>query len=348
MTEDENYMGRALQLAQYGIGAVSPNPLVGCVIVHNDKIIGEGWHRKFGEAHAEVNAVASVENHDLFQEATAYVTLEPCSHFGKTPPCSDLLIDKGFKKVVVGCQDPNPKVAGKGIQKLIDAGIEVVTGVLEKECISINRRFFTSISEKRPYIILKWAQTSDGYIAREDFSSKWISNPLSRQIVHKMRAEEDAILIGKNTALYDNPKLDVRDWIGKDPLRIIVDRNLKLPRNLNVFKDGKPTIYYNTLEEKKSGETIFVKLYGYDFLKQLFEDLHQKGIQSVLVEGGATILNEVIRQGLWDEAFVFTGSQKFGQGISAPLIEGNIISSKFVGDNELKYHKNIDNQWLKT
>ncbi len=235
MTPDELFMQRAIELAQLGIGAVSPNPRVGCLVVHDNKIIGEGWHQKFGEAHAEVNAINSVKDLSLLKESTIYVNLEPCSHEGKTPPCSDLLIKHQVKKVVIANTDTNPLVAGRGVEKLKKAGIAIMTGVLEKEGRELNRRFFTFMEKKRPYIILKWAQTSDGFIAQKNFESKWITNELSRQLVHRWRSEEDAVLVGTRTASHDNPSLTVRDWSGRNPTRIVIDRFLRLNDKLQLF-----------------------------------------------------------------------------------------------------------------
>ena len=228
MVAPEIYMHRALELARNGAGKVSPNPMVGCVIVHNGTIIGEGWHQQFGGPHAEPNAIAAVNNQELLKDATLYVTLEPCAHFGKTPPCAHLIIEKQIPRVVVCNLDPNPLVAGKGIKLLKDAGIEVKTGILAQEGAFLNRRFFTYINHKRPFIILKWAETADGFVARENYDSKWISNALSRKLVHKWRTEEDAILVGKNTALYDNPQLTSRDWEGKNPISV-KSKTSKLP-----------------------------------------------------------------------------------------------------------------------
>ncbi|HWA33460.1 MAG TPA: bifunctional diaminohydroxyphosphoribosylaminopyrimidine deaminase/5-amino-6-(5-phosphoribosylamino)uracil reductase RibD, partial [Cyclobacteriaceae bacterium] len=247
MTHDELYMRRALDLAMLGMGHVSPNPLVGCVIVHDSTIIGEGWHKQYGEAHAEVNAVASVDKKELFRKSTVYVNLEPCSHFGKTPPCADMLARHNVKRVVIANVDTYQKVNGEGIRKLRESGAEVVTGVLEKEGRDLNKRFFTYVEKNRPFILLKWAETSDGFIAREDYSSKWISNEFSRQLGHKLRAEVDAVLVGTQTAKHDDPRLNVRDWSGKDPLRIVIDKSLKLNPKLNLFDKSQPTICYNVV-----------------------------------------------------------------------------------------------------
>ena len=333
-------MQRALELAAFGRGRVSPNPMVGCVIVYQDKIIGEGWHQQYGGPHAEVNAVNTVEDQDLLRESTIYVSLEPCSHFGKTPPCADLLIEKQVKKVIVCNVDLNPWVAGKGIEKLGKAGIEVQSGILEQEGLELNRRFFTNIEKKRPYIILKWAETADGFIAREDFDSKWISNALSRKLVHKWRAEEDAVLVGTNTVHYDDPRLNVRDWQGKNPLRLFIDRNLRLSHTLHVFDKSQPTICYNLLKAEEQDGFCYVKLNNENFLGQMMQDLYKRTVQSVMVEGGAYLLNELIRQGFWDEARIFKSDVTFLQGIQAPAHPGKLISIEpILNDRLLVYQK---------
>lgn len=323
-------MQRALDLAQLSRGSVSPNPLVGCVIVHTDIIIGEGRHEKYGEAHAEVNAVASVKDQSLLSQSTVYVNLEPCSHFGKTPPCADMLVKHHVKKVVIANIDPNPLVSGKGIQKLKDAGIEVVTNLLEAKGLELNKRFFTFLSKKRPYIILKWAETADGFIARENFDSKWISNEHSRQLVHKWRSEEDAILVGTGTALHDNPSLTVRDWTGRNPIRIVLDRYNKLPQTLALFDGQQQTLCYNTIKNETQKNLEFIKLNESSFQKELLDDLFNRNIQSVIIEGGATTLQHFINNGLWDEIRIFTSPQEFESGITAPQFTGNLISSESV------------------
>tara|TARA_A100000171_G_scaffold48974_1_gene57219 strand:+ start:1436 stop:2464 length:1029 start_codon:yes stop_codon:yes gene_type:complete len=315
------WMQRALDLAEMGRGHVSPNPMVGCVIVHNDKIIGEGYHQKYGGPHAEVNAINSVTAPNLLPESTCYVTLEPCAHFGKTPPCADLLVAKKVKRVVIASMDTNPLVGGKGVQKLKDAGVEVSTGVLEQQARNLNCRFFTMIEKKRPYILLKWAQTADGFIARNNFDSKWISSEQSRMMVHQWRAEEDAILVGTNTALHDNPKLDVRDWHGKSPLRLVIDKNLRLPTDFNLFDRSLPTIVYNLKKAEESENLNWVKIGEKDFLQNMLADLHERKVQSVLVEGGSFLLNSLMALGLWDEARVFECPALFNEGIMAPSLK---------------------------
>jgi len=336
---DQRFMKRALELAELGRGNVSPNPMVGCVIVRDEKIIGEGYHQNFGEPHAEVNAVNSVENQEFLREATVYVTLEPCAHWGKTPPCANLLVEKKVKKVVIAALDSNPFVCGKGIQLLENAGIEVETGVLEKEARWQNRRFFTQIEKHRPYVILKWAQTQDGFVARENLSSKWISGSQSRQLVHKWRAEEDAILVGKNTAQYDNPSLNVRDWVGKNPVRIVLDSNLELPENLNLFDQSIPTICYNSKKSETQENLNFVNLGEQFSMYDMLKDLHSRKIQSLIVEGGTKVLSQFIENSLWDEARVFSGKVKFGTGISAPILNQNPAETLSIGEDILNiYH----------
>jgi diaminohydroxyphosphoribosylaminopyrimidine deaminase/5-amino-6-(5-phosphoribosylamino)uracil reductase len=322
MTQDEKYMLRAMELASLGLGSVSPNPMVGCVVVHGEEIIGEGYHEEYGKAHAEPNAIASVKYPDLIPSSTVYVTLEPCAHWGKTPPCANLLVDKKVKKVVIGTVDTNPLVGGKGIQLLKEAGIEVVTGVLDKQVREQNRRFFTFMEKNRPYVILKWAQTKDSFIARENYDSKWISNPYSRQMVHKWRSEEDAIMVGTLTAKYDNPQLNVRGWEGRNPLRIVVDRNLNLDGGLHLFDQSQATLCYNQIGTEKSENLERVKLPIGFGINEILKDLFERKIQSLIVEGGAQLLNKFIQENLWDEARVFTGQVQFGKGIPAPkLIE---------------------------
>lgn len=297
-------MLRALQLAEIGRGTVSPNPMVGCVIVHNDVIIGEGWHKKYGDWHAEVNAVNSVKDKTLLAEATAYVTLEPCSHFGKTPPCADLLVNHQLKKVVICNNDPFLLVAGKGIQKLLDAGIEVVTGVLEEKGRQLNARFFTVVEKNRPYIILKWAETADCFIAGEDFEQIKISNALSHRLSHKWRSEEDAIMVGTNTALHDNPRLNVREWTGRNPVRIVIDRNKRLPKNLHLFDDSVKTLI---LSDPFS-----------------WEEYQKEKLQSIIIEGGTQLLQSFIEAELFDEIRVFRSQKQLKKGILAPVLPKNI------------------------
>ena len=316
----ELYMKRAQELANHGRGYVSPNPLVGCVIVHDGKIIGEGWHKKYGEAHAEVNAINAVDDKSLLKESTLYVNLEPCSHFGKTPPCTDLIIQHQVHKVVIANYDTNPLVGGEGIKKLRAAGINVIPDILFKEGQDLNKRFFTYMAKKRPYIILKWAETSDGFMARKNNDSKWISDEYSRQLVHKWRSEEDAVLVGSGTAWHDNPNLNVRDWSGRNPVRVVIDRFLKLGSNQNLFNRSQKTICYNLVKEEAHKNLLFVRLNKENFLESLVQHLYSQNIQSVIVEGGAQILNSFIGKNLWDEARIFVSPQKFNSGIQSPRL----------------------------
>lgn len=334
-------MRRAIQLALLGKGTVSPNPLVGCVVTVNDKIIGEGWHQKAGEAHAEVLAIQSVGNKDLLSEATVYVTLEPCAHFGKTPPCANLLVDIGVKQVVIGCTDPNPLVAGKGIEILEKAGIQVTLDCLKEECLALNNVFFHSILKKTPYIILKWAETADGFVARENYDSKWISNSMARQLVHKWRSENDAILVGKNTAKYDDPQLNLREWAGANPIRIVIDHHASLAPTLQVMDASIPTIIYNLEIDKEKANLHYVKLSNTNFYQHLLSDLYNRKISSVFVEGGTQTIQEFIELGLWNEARVFKSKKHFNEGIKAPQLKNHqFVSLEIIQDNYLTTYKN--------
>ncbi|WP_163326124.1 bifunctional diaminohydroxyphosphoribosylaminopyrimidine deaminase/5-amino-6-(5-phosphoribosylamino)uracil reductase RibD [Draconibacterium mangrovi] len=346
MTTEEKYMARCIELARMGAGHVSPNPMVGCVIVHSDRIIGEGFHQKHGQAHAEVNAINSVTDAAKLKESTIYVSLEPCAHYGLTPPCSDLIIQKQIPRVVIGSIDPFAKVAGKGIERLKNAGIEVITGILKSECDELNRRFFTFHQKKRPYILLKWAQTSDGFIDKdrsaEDYGEPtWITGPRALLRVHQMRAEEDAILVGTNTAEKDNPSLTVRLIKGKNPLRIVLDRQLRLDKKLNLFDNSTETIVFNGLENHRYKNTEYIKIdFNDQLLPQIIEVLHQKNILSLIVEGGEQVLKTFIDSGLWDEAHVYTGHTNFGKGIKAPTPPGITGQSELFGKDKLVVYRN--------
>lgn len=342
MNKHEFYMNRCLELAKNGFGTTSPNPMVGALIVHNGKVIGEGWHRKAGEPHAEPNAISSVKNPELLKDSTIYVSLEPCSHFGKTPPCTDLILDKEIPNVVIGIMDPFGKVCGNGINKLKQHGRNVIVGVLEKECQELNKRFFTFQKENRPYIILKWAETSDGFIdiiRGENSENKptWISNSYSQQLVHKWRSEEDAILVGTNTAINDNPKLNTRSWYGKNPTRVVLDRTLRIPENYSLFDNSVKTIVITEIEKENNGNTFYEKVnfsteaFVDDLLKVLVE--HQ--IQSIIIEGGNKVLKTFIDSNIWDEARIFTGQTLFVNGIKAPEIKGNLISEQIIEKDKL-------------
>lgn len=335
---DELFMRRALELAQLGKGHVSPNPLVGCVIVHENEIVGEGWHQCYGEAHAEVNAINSIADKSVLKQSTLYVNLEPCSHFGKTPPCVNLILEHQVKKVVIANLDTNPLVSGEGIKKMRAAGVEVITGILEKEGRELNKRFFTYIEKKRPYIILKWAETADGFVARENYDSKWISNEQSRQLVHKWRTEEDAVLVGTKTAFHDNPQLNVRDWTGRNPARIVLDRFLRLSDKLNVFDQLQRTLVYNVLKHEDHSNLSLVRVDESNFISEVVTDLVKQKIQSVIVEGGAQTLQLFIDAGLWDEARVFKSPKYFDKGIIAPQLIGNLSAKESVGTDTLTFY----------
>lgn len=349
---DELYMKRCLELAEMGNGNVSPNPLVGCVIVSGGNIIGEGYHEKYGQSHAEVNAVQSVlkkygeQAATLLKNAVAYVSLEPCAHFGKTPPCADLLIRHELKKVVIGIRDPFADVNGKGVEKLKNAGIEVVLGVLEEECRYVNRRFFTRITNQRPYFILKWARTANGYFAPENSIQKWISGPLAKKLVHKWRTEEDAVLIGKKTAIADNPQLSAREWPGKNPVRILIDRNLEVPINSQLYSGVAKTVIFNELKTDVVGNIHYISMEDMQYYlpQKIAYQLYLMDIQSVIIEGGANILNQFISAGLWDEARVFNSSESWDTGILSPQINGRITAVTDVDKDQLTIYENYINQ----
>lgn len=339
MSTPNIFMQRCLDLALLGMGNAAPNPMVGCVIVHDGIIIGEGYHEKYGQAHAEVNAIRSVKNPELLPKSTLYVSLEPCAHFGKTPPCSDLIIENRIPHVVIGTIDPFASVAGKGIERMQHSGIEVVVGVLENECRELNRRFFTFHEKKRPYILLKWAQTLDGFIDTDRTETQhlsWITNALSKRLVHKQRSEESAILIGTDTAKYDNPALTVREWTGSQPIRMAIDRTGRLDSGLHLF-DRKATSWIFTSRETPETENLkFIKLdFNGNILPQLLSELHKQGVLSVIVEGGSKLLNSFLEAGLWDEAFIYTGNQFFGKGVAAPHISGEVIGFEKLDDCKL-------------
>ena len=346
MNTHEFYLNRCIQLAKNGMGTTYPNPLVGSVIVHDGKIIGEGWHRKAGEAHAEVNAVNSVKDQSLLATSTIYVSLEPCSHFGKTPPCCDLIIKHKIPKVVIGTVDPNSKVAGTGIKRLMENGCQVTVGILEDACIKLNKRFFTFHNKKRPYIILKWAESKDGFMApitKEKKEPFWISNSYSRQLTHKWRSEEQAILVGTKTVLDDNPKLDVRDWKGKNPIRIVLDKSGKITDTYFVKDQKTKTIVITEHENSISSENIIYESVIFDrqLTQKIIRILYQHNIQSVIVEGGNKTLQTFIDDNLWDEARVFTGNISLNEGIKAPQLTGIFKTTDIKGD-QLKLFLNHD------
>ena len=348
MKTHEFYMKRCIELAKNGLGTTYPNPMVGSVIVHNGKIIGEGWHKKAGEPHAEVNAVNSVKDRSLLKEATIYVSLEPCSHFGKTPPCCDLIIANKIPNVVIGTIDPFAKVAGNGIKKLVESGKNVTIGVLEDECNELNKRFFTFHQKKRPYIILKWAETADGFIApisREEKSPVWITNSYSRQLVHKWRTEEQAILVGTNTVLEDNPKLDARDFKGNNPIRIVWDKSNKITEEFHIKNGIIPTFFLTESKNLTEKQNIYYKNTIFDTLiaKKTLDILYEENIQSVIVEGGSQTLQTFIDANLWDEARVFVSENSFNEGVISPKLPKNrILTSLLLEKDQLKLFRNYD------
>lgn len=334
MVIDERYMQRCLQLAENGKGFVSPNPMVGAVIVHNDRIIGEGFHREYGKAHAEVNAIKSVSNKSLLQDSTIYVSLEPCSHHGKTPPCSQLIIDSQIPRVVIATLDPYHQVSGRGVNMLREAGAEVIVGIMEEEAKKLNKTFFTNQILKRPYIYLKWAQTKDGFIdilrtSNDKPQPTVISNNFTRILVHKLRAECTAILIGTNTAVNDNPSLSTRYWYGKSPTRVILDRSGRIPANYNIFDNSTNTIIFtetiNTITQNNKTKLIPLK-FDENVITNILSELHVSKIDSVLVEGGSHVLQSFIDKGIWDEAYIEISNTKFETGLPAPKINGEILS----------------------
>ncbi len=320
--EKERWMRRVFQLAKMGAAKVSPNPLVGCVVVHPEfGLIGEGWHEVFGGPHAEVNALASVAQPELLRESTVLVNLEPCAHFGKTPPCCDLLITKGLKEVIICNHDPNPLVAGKGILALENAGIRVECGILEKEGRELNRFFFTAQEKRRPFITLKWAQSDDGFLAPEDGLPVWISSEQSRLMVHRMRGAHHAIMAGRNTLRNDNPKLTLRNWPGRQPVRVVSDPELSLPENLAIFQDSSSPVWiFNGQKDLEDGHLRFIQMENADAVPEILNYLFLNGIHSLLVEGGSLLLSLFLEAGLWDEALVFKGNSPFNRGIPAPKI----------------------------
>lgn len=336
MLIDEKYMRRALQLARHGAGRTSPNPMVGAVVVGPDgTVIGEGWHRKCGEAHAEVNALATVRDVNLLKDSTVYVTLEPCSHYGKTPPCASLLIEKGIPRVVVGTLDPFIKVAGRGVQMLRDAGIEVAVGVLEPECRELNRRFMTAHTTGRPWVQLKWAQTADGFVALPPEAGEnplRMSTPVTMRLMHRQRALCDAIVVGASTARIDNPSLTTRQWPGPSPLRVVLSRDLSIPGNLTLLVDGMPTIVYNGVKNGPEGAVEYVKMDTRNPYSWL-EDLYRRGVTSVMVEGGPRVLQGLIDARAWDEARIEFSPRRIGQGVAAPVINGVVAACHSIDGN---------------
>lgn len=348
MNIHEKYIKRCIQLAKKGIGVTRPNPSVGAVIVYEDTIIGEGFTNPYGGNHAEVNAIASVKNKALLPKATIYVTLEPCAHFGKTPPCANLIIKNKIPKVIIGCVDTNSLVAGKGIEILKTGGCEVIVGVLEDACKEHHKRFLTVQNKKRPYIILKWAATQDGFIAptvKKEQKPVWISNTYSQQLVHKWRAEEHAILVGTNTVIADNPKLNVRSWTGNNPIRVVLDKSLRIPKEAHVLDGSVETIVICEENNLKAEDTIEkITLEKIDFSSRVAEQiiaiLQKHKIQSIIVEGGRQTLQTFIDANLWDEARVFKGSSRFEKGVESPKISEKLSKQSNINTDVLKIYKN--------
>jgi len=344
--QDELYMKRCLQLARNAEGNTYPNPMVGAVIVHDGTIIGEGYHQKAGQPHAEVNAINAVKNSSLLENSTLYVNLEPCAHYGKTPPCSLLIRQKKIPRIVIGCKDTYSEVAGKGIDMLRAAGAEVIVGVLEKESRELNRRFFTFHEKKRPYILLKWAQTRDGFmdidrLAEGDPKPTWITDEWARRMVHKWRSIEQSIMVGSITALKDNPSLTVRDWSGSDPLRLVIDREGKLPHTLALFNGKVPTLVFTEKKDLLFDGVETVPLTpGMSTLSSILNELYRRNIQSVMVEGGSILLNAFLEECLWDEARVFVGEKWFESGVKAPIIPQHPVSDEKFGNSRLFVFRN--------
>lgn len=339
-------MQRCLDLAALAAGTASPNPMVGAVIVEDGRIIGEGYTSPYGGAHAEVNAVreayqkwGEAEARTRFRSATIYVSLEPCAHVGKTPPCADMLVELGFKRVVIGCLDPFAKVSGRGVKKIQEAGIETTLGVLEDSCAFSNRRFFTKIRAQRPYVMLKWAQTEDGFFSPEGTTQQWISNKASKQLVHKWRGEEDAILVGTSTALIDNPALTTRLWHGKNPKRILIDKALKVPADAAIFNTEAETIVFNALQTDWQKNKKLIALENFDLYlpQQILYQLYLLDVQSIIVEGGSKTLQSFINAGLWDEARVFVSPSRWGRGVAAPRLDDIADRKQHVGNDELRW-----------
>ncbi len=357
-------MSRCIELAKNGLGTTYPNPLVGSVLVYNNLIIGEGWHYKAGKAHAEVHAItnsktntnalkilqttAITSHQQLLEKASLYVSLEPCSHTGKTPPCADLIITSGIKNVIIGCVDPNPKVAGKGILKLQNAGCKITQGVLEEQCKTLNKRFFTFQNKKRPFVFLKWAQTTDGYIApitKDKKQPVWISNIYSRQQVHQLRAQEQGIVIGTTTALVDSPSLTTRQWAGTSPTRLVIDKNLKIPKTAAIFNDKAPTIIITQVKQENIQQTHITYEY-ITFEKNLAAQIcviaQKHNLQSIIIEGGTKTLQTFIDEDIWDQAHVYTGKMSLENGIKAPIFNAKLHIRKSIKDTSLCIYKNTN------
>ena len=330
-------MQKCLELANKAMGFVSPNPMVGSVIVYNNEIIGQGYHQKYGFSHAEVNAIASVKDKGLLSNSTLYVNLEPCAHFGKTPPCANLIIKYKIPKVVIGCIDTSSKVSGKGIKKMQNAGLKVTVGVLEKESRELNKRFFIFNNKKRPYIILKWAESKDGFIAPHNQSEPfWMTSNESKKLVHQWRAEEDAVLVGRITAQKDNPSLTVREKKGTNPIRIVIDKNLKLSKDLNLFNTEAKTIIFNEIKSEKSPQNHYIKIDYKNLIINILKELYEERIHSIIIEGGTITLQSFIDENMWDEARVFTTQKDLKNGVKTPEITGIPKERIKIGDDYIK------------
>lgn len=341
--KDEIYIRRCLELAKLGFPDVLPNPIVGCVIVHKSKIIGEGYHRSFGGKHAEDLAITSVNDKRILKNSTLYTNLEPCSHYGKTPPCAVLIVKSQIPQVVISNLDPNMLVSGKGIEILEKAKIEVGKGVLEKEAFELNKRFMTFHQKKRPYIILKWAETNDRFIADDELKSKWISNEYSRTLVHKWRSEEQAILVGTRTVEIDNPRLDVRSWSGKNPIRMTIDKDLILSKNSKLFNKKAKTLIFNQLRNSDEDNLEYIKIdFNNEILESMLKVLFNKNITSIIIEGGSDTIQKFVEKNLWDEARVFVSDKIFKSGLKAPVIKGVQIKSVNILNDQLKIFRNSE------
>lgn len=348
MEAHELYMQRCLELAQRGAGQVSPNPMVGALLVYNGKIIAENYHRAYGGPHAEVLVIADVKASygdnapAILSDSTMYVSLEPCAHYGKTPPCATMLAEHRIKRVVIACRDPFEQVNGKGVAILKEAGVEVIEGVLEKEALWLNRRFTARIARQRPYIILKWAQAADGYMAPLDGSQRWITGPEARQLVHRWRSEEDAVLVGAKTALADDPQLTVRDWVGRNPRRVLIDKHLSVPATARLVDNSAETVIFNAVKSDWTGNIKQIELENFDqyLPQQIAYQLYLMDVQSLIVEGGRKTLSLFIESGLWDEARVFTSSDTWGAGIAAPLLYRKPAAAQTIGRDRLEFFYN--------
>jgi len=344
MNKDDFFMSRCIQLAKNGKVNTAPNPMVGAVIINNDKIIGEGYHVKYGENHAEVNAIHSVKEPELLKNSTIYVSLEPCSHYGKTPPCADLIIEKGIPKIVVGCVDPFNKVSGKGIQKLRNAGRDVKVGILEKECLELNKNFILANTLNRPYIILKWAQSADGFIDKERNGGRPVlfSSPFTQMLVHKKRSEVDAVLVGTKTAFLDNPSLTVRLWYGKNPIRIVLDKGLNLPSSLYLFDNSVKTFVFTEKEKENSLNIKYITLnFDVDLPQKILNTLQSLQVQSLIIEGGKTTIQNFIDLNLWDEAYIEKSEIILGSGVKSPVLNNKkLVKTHIYNTSTIEFHLN--------